>query len=382
MSRAKVFLYSDATCRKRRLDLKRIETFLIKNHYEIVDTVENADYLIQMTCAFSTFAEKRALEKTKELIKYPGRLIICGCIGGIAPTNVRKIFTGPLITTEDIQKIDHFFEHEISFKSLKDLNEPWFNRGEIIEQRVRERFYIQVSRGCTGACAFCAIRNSIGGLVSKPLIQCIEEFQEGLQEGYKRFKLLADDIGAYGLDIDSTFAELLNALTSFEGDYVIERLHEIHPKWLMRYRREIFAILQTNKIVGINIALQSANSRVLKLMRRPLKSISALKETCLEIKREFPDLELSITMIVNFPTETKDELYDSLKFVADIGFESGSFFSYTDREGTIASNIIGKIDETEKTKRMQEVKGFLEKENYVVIMMEDYSAIEFSASRV
>ncbi|MFC2160176.1 hypothetical protein ACFLRX_00825, partial [Acidobacteriota bacterium] len=121
----------------------------------------------------------------------------------------------PLTRLKTVQFWKRVPERSSYWKHLKS----WI-KSKIIPEREDPIYFLRIAKGCLDECSYCAIRFSSGTLVSKKLEEIIEEFLEGLSKGYKRFKLVAGDIGAYGQDIETNIVELFRRLLKHEGNIV------------------------------------------------------------------------------------------------------------------------------------------------------------------
>src|SRR5690606_32017824 len=74
--------------------------------------------------------------------------------------------------------------------------------------------YLKVSEGCSNTCAFCIIPKLRGPQRSRPIADVVAELEQGLERGTVEFNLIAQDLCAYGLDLQprQTLAQLLRAL--------------------------------------------------------------------------------------------------------------------------------------------------------------------------
>ena len=413
----KAFIHVEA-CELRSLDTQKIEKYLIKNGYQIVDYPENADIIILVTCAFSEAKAKNALNNVKKYQKYNAKLIVAGCLPEINGEELSKIFNGKTISTKDLDKNPKKFEEIFPniterFEYISDCNNLYENLGKdnlkdcittfikkapFLEKlyhsfrefflrlffyehstlyllKSRTLFLIRVAWGCKGNCSYCAITNAIGKLHSKPLDQCLQEFKDGLNKGYKKFILTADDVGAYGEDIQSDFPSLLDRMTSVEGDYRILVLG-LHPRYAVKYADDIERLLKRKKIVSLNIPIQSGNHRILKLMHR-YSDTEKMKETFLRFRKSDPDIALETDIILGFPTQTFQELKKTLNFIEEIGFNSGLIYPFSSRPGTVAENIEPKITPEEITRRVNYSKKFLKKLGYRIIFSPQEQFIMF-----
>jgi len=400
----KIFIYyNESYCIRRALDARKIYTYLVKNNYIVTNNPADSDVIIFVTCASLDTATEFSLNKIKEFQKYDAELIVAGCLPAIAPEKLKEIFNGNTLCTKDIDEIEELFPGDnVDFKSLEDANqtlrfinrsnlsgsiENIFNksrgmknlyiklRNHIIKNLFGKysRFYkwvslkkslflIRISWGCSSNCAYCGIKNAIGPLKSKPFDICMQEFQKGLKQGYTNFVINADEIGSYGLDIGSSFAELLDKLTLIPGDYKIS-ISDLSPRWAVKYLEEIERILKRGKIVRMDIPLQSGNERILKLMHR-YSNIEQIKQMFIRFKKAHPDLIIDTRLILGFPSETENEFVDTLKIIKEIDFFSGYIYPFSLKKDTEAEKIEPKITNEEMKKGVRLAKKILKNMNY------------------
>jgi len=423
----KIYLYVRA-CELRLLDATRIHDYLSLNGYKIVYTPEDADIIVFFTCAFSNFQENCALEKIKDFQKnYNAELIIGGCLPDISPGKLSEFFDGKIISTKKIQENEDILDiilpgNKIKFKDQKDANVPYsflygsnfydnIKRTESIKKlsglfrktiyekkfnKIKDHidknlfalpallnrflknksFYaVRISWGCPSNCSYCAIKKAVGKLKSKSIDQCISEFKNGLNLGYKTFIINADNTGAYGLDIGSNFAELLDEITKISGDFEITIL-DLDPMWIVKYIDIFEEILKRRKIISMEITVQSGSSRILKLMNR-YSDIEKIKNGLVRLKKSYPDLKLVIHQIIGFPTETMDDLDKTLSFITEMNIDEGYSFSFSRRAGTDSEKIKPKLSNKEIIKRLSYTKKYLKKVGYDVMDVSHISSLVY-----
>lgn len=403
MEKKKVFVYSDI-CPRRRLDARRTSEYFSKNNYSIINNPRKADIIVFFTCALSDKHVKNALNRIKKFQKLKARLIVTGCLPEIEKEQLNKIFKGEQISTKDLDKIDKLFpESEIKFEKNCTANIVWNNLDEtdlfgffkkilkksklaagayiktkdhVLKHILGENspFYnslignpylIMISRGCFGNCSYCAIKKAVGPLKSKPLEHCLEEFKNGLEKGYKKFYIVGDDAGAYGMDIGETFPNLLDKITDIPDDYKIQ-LMDLNPRWVVKYADKLKQILKKDKIKTILVPIQSGSSRILKLMNR-FSDVEVLKKILLCFKEIDPDLVLVTHIMVGFPAEAKEEFEKSIEFVKQVGFNTGLLIPFSCKSGTEAEKIEPNISKKEISRRLKYAKKTLKKDGYNVI---------------
>ena len=223
--------------------------------------------------------------------------------------------------------------------SLKSLVHPLllFNKNRL--------FYIRISRGCLGDCSYCAKKFATGSLISNPIEEIVNTFNKGLDAGHRMFFLLSEDIGCYGKDIGSGIVELLNALFKIGKNKEFKiAISNLNAHWFIKYYEQLKGILieNENKILFIQVPIQSASNRVLQLMNRHY-SIEDLEGCLQDIKQRSPSLNLTTDMIVGFPDESESDFEKSRSFLKRNRFSFVDIFGYEDRPNTLANKMNNKI---------------------------------------
>ena len=383
------------TCEKRYLDANKVKDYFLQNNYIIVNNPKKSDIIFFITCAASEIQAEFSLEKIRELKKYKAELIVGGCLPGIDEKKLRDVFSGRIIITKDMSQLDALFpENKIKYKEIMEAHTLASNLDLPIYNEVKQIFhsskdvllrgllgkksylyselakttfyYLTCSTGCLGSCSYCSIKKATGSLVSKKLDRCMNEFATGLKAGYTHFKVVGDDVGAYGMDIDETFPTLLDKMTRVPGDYEIT-VQSIHPQWMVKYIDDIENILKRGKVVHLAVLIQSASPRILRMMNR-YSEIEKIRNAFARLRTAYPELKINTHCIVGFPSETMAEFKETLAFINDFNL-SGFIFFFSERPNTRALELEPKITDEEKMRRLNYAKHYLRKRKYHVLFV-------------
>jgi tRNA-2-methylthio-N6-dimethylallyladenosine synthase len=82
------------------------------------------------------------------------------------------------------------------------------------------------------------------------------------------------------------------------------------------------------------------------------------------IRTARPDIALSSDFIVGFPGETDAEFEDTMRLVAEIGFQSAFSFKYSPRPGTPAAEREDAVPESVKSERLAALQGLLDRRRH------------------
>jgi len=402
MNTKKIYVYCEPeACRRRALDATKLSEYFSKNNYEIVKNPKAADIMFFITCSGVKETTDICLKKIKDFKKYDAELIVGGCLPVADKDKLDDIFKGRSIGTKDLNQIDDLFpKNKIKFKEIKDANILYKNNSKFnflknkfnkIQDFVlkhifgkysytnfssdRTQMHIRISWGCPNKCSYCTITKSTGSFYSKPIEKCIKEFKNGLKNNYHDFVITADNTGAYGIDIQRTFPELLDELTNIDGRYELF-VRGLTPSWLVKYIDDLEKILKKEKIKIIEIPIQSASERILRRMRR-YPDIEKIKESFLKLKSYYPSLKTFTHLIVGFPSENMEDIKQTLTFIKDADIDAGQVFPFSIKEGTKAEKIESKVSKNEILTRMNFIKKTLKRQGYRVINLPKINALLF-----
>jgi len=386
--------------------------------YEITHKPEEADVIIFSACTFSNTLAEKLLVKVKEFQKYNAELILTGCLHEVKKDELSEFFNGKTISPKDTNKIEEYFPaNKVKFKDIENPNVPLesiygsralYNRNQLIENIknefsksklvgntckkikthvynnlmgttcFRSRFYtfepffiIRIADGCTEKHPCSSyfgnkIKNAVGPLKSKPLSSCVNEFKKGLEKGYKNFVLNADDPGAYGTYIGSSFPELLDEITKIPGEYNIE-IENIKQCWIVEYIDKLEEIVKRKKISRLKILIESGSGRILRLMNR-YSDTDKMRDAFLRLKKADPDLSLFTHLVIGFPSETDDEFKSTMEFIKEVGFDVGYIYTFPFDVRTDIDDTSSKITQETLSKRLNYAEKFLKSSGYTVVV--------------
>jgi ribosomal protein S12 methylthiotransferase len=343
-------------CPKALVDSERILTKLRSEGYTISPTYKDADLVVVNTCGFIDAAVEESLDSIGEAIAQNGRVIVTGCLGAreseirARHPEVLKV-TGAHALEEVIASVHEY---------LPPPHDPFTSLvpPQGIKLTPRHYAYLKISEGCNHRCTFCIIPSMRGDLVSRPVDEVLREAERLALAGVKELLIVSQDTSAYGLDLKyqpfgwkgrqvrTRFYELAEALGEL-GIWV--RMHYVYP---YPHVDEVIPLMAEGKILPyLDIPFQHANSRILKLMKRPaasqnnLERIGAWREIC-------PDITLRSTFIVGFPGETEAEFEELLQFLTEAQLDRVGCFAYSPVKGAAANDLPNAVPEAVKEERL------------------------------
>ncbi len=209
----------------------------------------------------------------------------------------------------------------------------------------RTAFTIRAQTGCEEKCAYCIIPSTRGASRSRPVADLVREVARVADAGFKEVTLTGVHLGSYGRDLSpsSSLLTLLRALDAIEGEITF-RVSSLEP---MDCTLEIVALMSSSGrfLPHFHLPLQHASDRMLTLMRRPY---TRDQYRCLvdSIASRLPHASIGSDMIVGFPGETDADFAANLAYLPSSPLTHLHVFPYSDRPGTEASTMPGKVHGT------------------------------------
>ncbi|KGD73513.2 ribosomal protein S12 methylthiotransferase [Tatumella morbirosei] len=343
-------------CPKNLVDSERILTELRTEGYQVVPSYNDADLVIVNTCGFIDSAVQESLEAIGEALTENGKVIVTGCLGA-KEDQIREVhpkvleITGPHSYEQVLSHVHHY--------APKPAHNPFLSL--VPEQGVkltpRHYAYLKISEGCNHRCTFCIIPSMRGDLDSRPIGSVLDEARRLVESGVKELLVISQDTSAYGVDVKhrtgfwngspvkTSMVSLCEQLARL-GVWV--RLHYVYP---YPHVDEVIPLMAEGKILPyLDIPLQHASPRILKLMKRPgsvertLERIKRWREVC-------PDLTLRSTFIVGFPGETEEDFAMLLDFLKEARLDRVGCFKYSPVEGATANQLADQVPEEVKEER-------------------------------
>jgi ribosomal protein S12 methylthiotransferase len=209
---------------------------------------------------------------------------------------------------------------------------------------------LKISEGCNHKCAFCIIPKIRGPHESRPPAEVVAEARTLAAQGVRELNLIAQDLTAYGRDVNppTSLAALLGMLAEVDGVRWIRLLY-CYPNFVTDELLETVASLDT-VVKYIDMPLQHADDEMLRAMRRE-RSGAALRKILERIRRHVPGVVLRTSFIVGFPGETDAAFGRLLDFVREEQFDRVGVFTYSREENTAAYDMPGQVPEGVKRAR-------------------------------
>jgi MiaB/RimO family radical SAM methylthiotransferase len=226
---------------------------IVSERHEIVDSIEEADVLVLVTCIVIESTERRMINRIKNFSSTGKKLVVAGCMASAESEKIKKIAEDAKILPPDslckiLELIDGTKNYETKLCPYPQKRKE--NRVEAI---------IPISSGCLGNCSFCITRIARGNLKSYPMDNIMRCVERAVDIGYKEIRITAQDTGAYGKDIGKNLPELINNLTKIPNDFRI-RIGMMNPDTVLPILDELIDSYNDDKVFKfLHLPVQSGN---------------------------------------------------------------------------------------------------------------------------
>ena len=347
----KTYIVKTFGCQMNLHDAERVSGLLDSCGCVEVQTAEEADIVVFMTCCVREGADTRLYGQVSAMVSAPtppcGKRIVAigGCIAQRDGDQIRShipnadVVFGTSALSALPELLEDAFAHEGKGVYVDVAEgERGFSTDLPIRREQAFHAWVPIMTGCNNFCTYCIVPYVRGREKSRPLERVVAECEQFVKEGVREITLLGQNVNSYGRDLygDPRFSELLRAV----GSTGVERIRftSSNPKDLTH--DVIDAMAQTPAVMPhLHLAVQSGSTRVLKAMNR-----SYTREQYItlanDLKSAIADLALTTDIIVGFPGETEADFEDTLSLVEEVGFASAYTFIYSKRPGTPAAKIV------------------------------------------
>ena len=359
----KTFHLISLGCPKNLVDSEVMYGRLEQHGWHGLESPEGAELLLVNTCGFIQPAVEESIEEILKLLMYKEanpevKLVVSGCLVQRYQKKLEHelpevdLFVG----TEGVDQIPQIIEQnrtgEIADKTVLP---PSYLMDAAVPRRLSTpafRAWLKITEGCNNHCSYCMIPSIRGQLRSRTIKDLIAEAKLLQDQGVKEISLVAQDLTAYGddLQMSSGLVDLLKALID-ETSVSWYRLLYLYPSRINNQLLEL-AASEPRIVPYMDIPLQHVSDHLLKAMNRRYNQAQII-ELLDRIRSYIPDIALRTTFLVGFPGETDDDIDQLKNFIQTQQIDHVGIFAYANEEGCPAENYPQQVDSTEKDKRLQ-----------------------------
>jgi len=327
-------------CRVNQADSLRIEEDLRARGAEEACTSE-ADLVVVNTCSVTATADQGARQTIRRIARENpnARIVATGCYATRCGDEVAAL-----------PNVVRVVRNADKFEFLADVAQAFTPErgdgpcGKPIEPGVagRTAFTLRVQTGCEERCSYCIIPTTRGASRSVPVRSVVRDVERVAAAGFKEVALTGVHLGSYGRDLaePTSLFDLLRALDRIAAD-VQFRISSLEP---MDCTPEIIELVASGGrfLPHFHLPLQHASDRVLRAMQRPY-TLDDYRRLVDHIHECLPHASIGSDMIAGFPGETDADFATNVEYLPVSPLTHLHVFPYSDRPGTIASALPGKV---------------------------------------
>ena len=286
--------------------------------HEIVGFDDEADLYIINTCTVTAMAEKKCRTAIRQAIRRNphAQVTVMGCYAQRDAESIAKIpGVGTVMGNERKGLLTY---------SGTD----------------RTRTFFKIQDGCDYFCTYCAIPFARGRSRSATIAETVATARQIAATGTKEIILTGVNTGTFGQQHGEAFLDLLQQLDGIE-EIARYRISSIEPNLLTD---DIIRFVASSRafLPHFHIPLQAGSDKVLSLMRR--RYDTALYAARIEsIHSLMPHACIAADVITGFNGEDDDTFEQSKAYIQSLPISYLHVFPYSDRPGTAALRMGGKI---------------------------------------
>jgi len=361
-------------CRTSQADGAAIEGLLRQQGLEAASEAAEADLVIVNTCTVTSAADEDARKAIHRLHRENprARIVVTGCYAQRSPEELAKTPGVALV-------LGNSHKDQVA-RVVEELAGREQYHGEILAGEIglrtgflsapvedasgdRTRPNLKIQDGCNNPCAFCIIPQVRGPSRSMPEEEVLRHVR-ALAGRYAEIVLTGINLGRWGRE--RGFGEprrLHGLLRRILDETGVQRLRisSIEP---MDWTDELFELMAASPRLAqhVHMPLQSGSDAVLRRMKRRYRT-RHYEDRILRAARLMPEAAFGADVMTGFPGETDAEFQETLEFVSRMPFTYLHVFTYSERPGTPAASMPGRVPWEVRKERTRQLRRLAAEKN-------------------
>ena len=363
----KVYMWQNNMCITYNVLFKRFELFFLLNEYRLTAHSDEADIVMVGACGGFLPQIEEFKEKLLSMNLEDKQVIVFGCLPKVTPKDYFEnvpSHTSYVPSSAPDMINDIFVNAKVKWGNIPFPNT--FRREDYRNFDPGKRYFV-IQYGCNSKCVYCPHVIGMGPQASRPMNKILNEIKKAVtNENIHTLFIEGQDSGSFGTDLtpQSTFPELLKYIVHLPYDFDIH-IGQLNAHWLVHYGQELFDLLLNPKIKDIKIPIQTKSERLLNLMGRD-PNVYRLEDFLKQLRSQKHRPTLRTDLIIGFPTETLDELNDTLAFVKTY-FDEAACFGFEIHPNTPVANMaLPFFDQNTIEQRAAYAIDFLEQDTQII----------------
>ena len=337
-------------CKLNQYETQAIAEQLEECGFERVDFSQPAEIYVINTCTVtkeSDYSSRQAIYRAKRRSPQ-AQIIVTGCYAQVEKEFLEKLPGVSLVVKQDqkgeLANLVASLFGDDSIKPKQKEKEELFGF-RVCKHAKHTRALVKIQDGCDKRCSYCMVPLARGKEKNREVDSILAEINCLVKNGYKEVVLTGVHIGRYkkdGLSLVYLTERILN-------DTKVQRLRftSIDPK---EFSDELIDLISKSNRPDaspriarhLHIPLQSGDDHILSLMKRDYTT-DEYRKLLVKIKSAIPEAMIGADVIVGFPGETDRQFENTYQFILSSPLSYLHIFSYSDRKGTISSQLPDKV---------------------------------------
>ena len=342
-------------CKVNQYDSQAIREELARLGYREVGAAMAADLYVVNTCCVTHESHRKSLQHVRRLARaHPEAvLVVTGCSAETSAEEIRAIPGVRLVAGNDAKPLlarmaaaiggsGRLSQEPVLSPMPGEAGGPPPAWPSIHGFAGHTRAFVKIEDGCNDFCSYCIVPRVRGRVRSRPPGEVVEEVRRLAANGHLEVVLTGIHLGAYGSETGGAWGlvPLLERLVATPG---LRRLR-LSSIELREVGDELIELAAHAAVLcpHFHIPLQSGDDAVLRAMNRHYTAADFLARLD-AIRAKIAEPALSTDIIVGFPGETDEQFRRTVEVARRAAFSRVHVFPYSDREGTAASRMAGKV---------------------------------------
>jgi threonylcarbamoyladenosine tRNA methylthiotransferase CDKAL1 len=325
--------------------------------YSVTD-IEQANIIILNTCGVKEPTEDRIIHRLEELSRGNKPVIVTGCLSKISLARIEKAIpgyaaiVGPQAIESMIEIVPRVLAGQRGIAHLESTDVSKLMWLEASKESVI--CTIPICEGCLGNCTYCAVKFARGQVKSHSEKEICRAISICTRAGNREIRITSQDLGVYGVDINSNLSTLIQKIDEIEGPHRF-RLGMFNPNLPTGLIDDLLRIMKSNHFFKFfHIPLQSGSDSILNAMGRQY-SVEKWEKIISTIRGTFNDATIATDIIVGYPGETSDDFALTMDVIQRVRPSVVNISKYGDRPGTLASKSKNKVETLTKKERSRQL---------------------------
>lgn len=328
-------------CSHNVSDSEYMQGALAAYGYKFSEDPEEADLWLVNSCTVKDPSQAAFVKIVMKAQELSVPVVVAGCV----PQAERSMDEIKSVTVVGVQQIHRVVEaveetlkgntvRMLGRKGLPSLDLPKIRRNPLVE-------IVPLSTGCLGACTYCKTIHARGKLGSYTIEALTNRVKTAISEGVTEIWLSSEDTGAYGIDLGTSLADLLDAVVPLLPEGVMLRLGMTNPPYVLGQLEAVARALNHPNVYSfIHVPVQAGSNAVLgrSAMNREY-TVEDFKTVCDTLIQLVPGVTIATDVICGFPGETEEQFQETLDLIAQYKLAIVNISQFYPRPGTPAAKM-------------------------------------------